>query len=109
MRFLFAGKFETQKAPDLLTAFIEAAMGDSVHPCWQETGKWRTSLKAMSSGNRSVHFRFSKPGYDAGIVQDGRYICIIIRGPGETWGLAVNEAMGLWAASCCQRQMRMRS
>ena len=93
--FLFAGKFEPKKAPDLLlTAFIEAAMGDSVHLVLAGNGQMEDELKAMSSGNRSVHFLgFQNQAMMPALYRMADIFVLPSRGPGETWGLAVNEAM----------------
>ena len=93
--FLFAGKFEAKKAPDLLlTAFMEAAMGDSVHLVMTGNGQMQDELKAMSSGNPSVHFLdFQNQAMMPALYRMANIFVLPSRGPGETWGLAVNEAM----------------
>jgi glycosyltransferase involved in cell wall biosynthesis len=91
---LFAGKFEPKKAPQLLLdAFLSLNM-PGVHLLFSGNGVLENSLKTKAGSNKHVHF----PGFQNQSVMPAVYqacdiFCLPSQGPGETWGLAVNEAM----------------
>ncbi len=91
---LFAGKLEEKKAPDLLLqAFINLAQ-PSVHLLFVGDGALLSDLKQQASAQPNVHFMgFQNQRYMPVIYQACDIFCLPSKGPGETWGLAVNEAM----------------
>jgi len=98
---LFAGKFEEKKDPlILLNAFIELDQSN-VHLLFVGNGALEEKLKRTAfrqaqddNGNKRVHFMdFQNQSKMPVIYQACNLLCLPSKGPGETWGLAVNEAM----------------
>nr|WP_294794368.1 glycosyltransferase family 4 protein [uncultured Mucilaginibacter sp.] len=91
---LFAGKFEEKKDPLLLlTAFLRLNKPDA-HLLFTGSGVLQQQLKTAASGNANVHFiDFQNQQYMPVVYQACDLFCLPSRGPAETWGLAVNEAM----------------
>ena len=90
--FLFAGKLEAKKAPEvLLDAF--AGLGPTPsHLVFAGSGPLEGALRARSVPN--VHFvGFQNQSRMPTVYRLGDVLVLPSRGPGETWGLAVNEAM----------------
>ncbi|KLT66642.1 glycosyltransferase family 4 protein [Pedobacter sp. BMA] len=93
---LFAGKFESKKDPEhLLHSFIELNRSN-VHLLFVGNGELEKSLKSkvMSSKLKNIHFMdFQNQTQMPVVYQACDLFCLPSQGPGETWGLAVNEAM----------------
>ncbi|RZL50479.1 MAG: glycosyltransferase [Pedobacter sp.] len=109
---LFAGKFENKKNPELLLqAFIELDL-QNVHLLFVGSGELEERLKLRvehiklsppptpSKGGQNlsieerVHFMdFRNQSMMPVVYQACDLFCLPSSGPGETWGLAVNEAM----------------
>jgi glycosyltransferase involved in cell wall biosynthesis len=91
---LFAGKFEEKKSPDLLLdAFLTLNMPNT-HLLFVGNGILEISLKTTAGKNSNVHFiNFQNQLAMPAIYQACNLFCLPSQGPGETWGLAVNEAM----------------
>ncbi|RZK37753.1 MAG: glycosyltransferase [Pedobacter sp.] len=108
---LFAGKLERKKSPDLLLqAFLELNTDDA-HLLFVGNGELEEYLKrvvksftnpppAPSKGGQNsptkerIHFvDFKNQSEMPVIYQACDLFCLPSKGPGETWGLAVNEAM----------------
>ena len=91
---LFAGKFEEKKSPDLLLdAFLTLNMPNT-HLLFVGNGILETALKTTAGKNSNVHFiNFQNQLAMPAIYQACNLFCLPSQGPGETWGLAVNEAM----------------
>lgn len=94
---LFAGKLELKKDPLLLlNAFTQLNL-DYVHVLFVGDGALAEQLKSVSQGIKNkklVHFLpFQNQQIMPVIYQSCDLFCLPSRGPGETWGLAVNEAM----------------
>lgn len=89
---VFAGKLEPKKDPELLlNAFIKLNK-TNVHLLFVGNGVLEESLKDTSYPN--VHFMdFQNQSHMPVIYQACDLFCLPSKGPGETWGLAVNEAM----------------
>lgn len=98
---LFAGKLESKKNPQiLLEAFNDAHLPPSVHCLFVGNGSEEMKLKKqVEEGQiKNVHFIDFQNQSDMPVVyQSADLFCLPSRGPGETWGLAINEAM---AAGC---------
>ncbi|MCO5936054.1 glycosyltransferase family 4 protein [Mucilaginibacter sp. RB4R14] len=89
---LFAGKFENKKAPLLLLKAFLLLNKPNVHLLFTGNGILEGPLKAVP--NQNVHFMdFQNQTYMPVIYQACNLFCLPSGGPGETWGLAVNEAM----------------
>ncbi len=91
---LFAGKFEEKKAPLLLlNAFLNAGK-PGTHLLFAGNGKLESVLKEKAAGQKNVHFLpFQNQSQMPALYQSSDLFCLPSAGPGETWGLAVNEAM----------------
>ena len=91
---LFAGKLEPKKAPDLLLrAFLERSAKDE-HILIVGTGILESELKRQAARCERVHFLgFQNQSVMPVVYRLGDVFALPSRGPGETWGLAVNEAM----------------
>jgi glycosyltransferase involved in cell wall biosynthesis len=93
--FLFAGKLQHQKNPELLLdsfAALHEASGARSHLVFVGNGELEVGLKAAAGGNNNVHFlpfqnQTSMPAvYRLGDV-------FVLPSRTETWGLALNESM----------------
>ena len=91
---VFVGKLERKKAPDvLLDAFLSGQSGLD-HLLFCGTGPMETQLVESASGRADVHFLgFQNQSQMPVAYRLGAVVVLPSRGPGETWGLAVNEAM----------------
>jgi glycosyltransferase involved in cell wall biosynthesis len=91
---LFAGKFEKKKDPlSLLEAFLNINI-NNVHLLLVGNGNLEGVMKDKAKGNSNVHFMdFQNQAYIPVIYQACDIFCLPSKGPAETWGLAVNEAM----------------
>ncbi|MFW5821374.1 MAG: glycosyltransferase family 4 protein [Bacteroidota bacterium] len=97
---LFVGKFETKKDPFLLLEAFKKV---------QERGnlaqKHRLKLLFAGNGELEEELREKSAGYDISfldfqnqskmpvVYRLGDTLCLPSRGPGETWGLVINEAL----------------
>jgi glycosyltransferase involved in cell wall biosynthesis len=94
---LFAGKFETKKRPlDLLRAF--AAIDGNAVLLFTGAGPLEGELKKEAGDRigRSVFFApFQNQSRMPVVYAAGNVLVLPSYGVGETWGLAVNEAMNL--------------
>lgn len=94
---LFAGKFEAKKSPQLLLSTFLKSRRDNVYLLMVGNGELEETLKKRAKlGNKLTHVFFEDfknqsemPVY----YQAADLFCLPSNGPGETWGLAVNEAM----------------
>lgn len=97
---LFAGKFEAKKRPlDLLEAFLGidvSRRGDAV-VLFVGAGVLEPQLRARSAGQEDVVFfaPFQNQSLMPRVYASGDVLVLPSFGSGETWGLAVNEAMNL--------------
>jgi glycosyltransferase involved in cell wall biosynthesis len=90
---LYAGKFQPKKDPLLLLdAFTRC--GESGHLVFVGNGTLETPLRARAGGRPDVHFMpFQNQQAMPAVYRVGDVFALPSRGPGETWGLALNEAM----------------
>ncbi|PZU98032.1 MAG: glycosyl transferase [Pseudanabaena sp.] len=97
---LFAGKFEDKKRPlDLIRAFIDANL-ESVVLLMVGAGKLEAELRQYVRENNIFSDRiFFAPFQNQSLMPRtyaaGDLFVLPSYGNGETWGLAVNEAMGM--------------
>ncbi len=91
---LFAGKVGEKKAPDvLLNAFLQLEHKEA-HLAVVGSGLMESTLKSRAAGDPRVHFLgFQNQSRMPVVYRLGDVFVLPSRGPGETWGLAVNEAM----------------
>ncbi|MDN5289009.1 MAG: glycosyltransferase family 4 protein [Mucilaginibacter sp.] len=94
MLILFSGKLEDKKDPVLLLqAFLQLNL-PHVHLLFAGSGALKSTLQQRIQGNKHIHFiDFQNQGYMPVVYQACDLYCLPSKGPGETWGLAVNEAM----------------
>jgi glycosyltransferase involved in cell wall biosynthesis len=90
---LFAGKFIDKKDPGLLIdAFIRC--GQDGHLVLVGNGALEDVLRSRVAGRGNVHFLpFQNQSVMPAVYRLGDVFVLPSRGPGETWGLALNEAM----------------
>jgi glycosyltransferase involved in cell wall biosynthesis len=91
---LFAGKLERKKAPDLLLRAMMNRTRSNEHLIIVGTGELEEQLRRMAHNAPNVHFLgFQNQSAMNVVYRLGDVFVLPSRGPGETWGLAVNEAM----------------
>ncbi len=94
---LFAGKLQAKKDPLLLLeAFVaaKATGGTAGHLVFVGNGDLEPELRFRARDRRNVHFLpFHNQRAMPAIYRLGDVFVLPSRGPGETWGLALNEAM----------------
>jgi glycosyltransferase involved in cell wall biosynthesis len=92
--FLFAGKLERKKSPDLLIkVFQESAFPFETHLVLVGNGELEPALKSLAT-RETVHFLgFQNQRMMPVVYRLGDVFVLPSEGPRETWGLAINEAM----------------
>lgn len=91
---LFAGKFEEKKSPLLLLQAFTELKPKQTHLLFVGNGVLETELKKMAARTARVHLMNFQNQSDMPVVyQSCDLFCLPSKGPGETWGLVVNEAM----------------
>ena len=94
---LFAGKLEPKKNPEFLLSAFDQLDNVSLHLLFVGNGVLEKSIKAKSfrlKSSKRIHFiDFQNQQKMPVIYQASQLFCLPSYGPGETWGLAVNEAM----------------
>jgi glycosyltransferase involved in cell wall biosynthesis len=92
--FLFAGKLEPKKNPELLLeSFIAASFEKNIHLVFVGNGELEEHLKSKSNST-NIHFlNFQNQSSMPGVYELANTFILPSAGPGESWGLAVNEAM----------------
>lgn len=92
--FLFAGKLIPKKNPDLLTrSFIDSNLKHA-HLVIVGNGSMEAELKKIAEGHNNIHFlEFQNQTQMPVIYKLCDVYVLPSKGPDETWGLAVNEAM----------------
>ncbi len=92
--FLFVGKFENKKNPLLLLNSFLKLGKPNAHLVFVGNGVLENELKEQSKNNSQVHFLpFQNQSKMPGIYRLGNILVLPSKGPNETWGLAINEAM----------------
>ena len=91
---VFVGKLEPKKAPDVLLDAFERLPAGSAHLIYCGTGPLEDDLRHRARQRGDVHFvGFQNQSRMPVAYRLGNVLLLPSRGPGETWGLAVNEAM----------------
>ncbi len=94
---LFAGKFESKKQPDFLVEAFLTVSKNSSKPfklLLVGNGPMDQELETISKNNHNIQILpFQNQTKMPLVYRLGNVFCLPSKGPGETWGLAVNEAM----------------
>jgi glycosyltransferase involved in cell wall biosynthesis len=91
---LFAGKLEQKKSPLLLLAAFLTLGKPNIHLLFVGNGIMEVPIKTKSSDHKNIHFiNFQNQSLMPVVYQACDLFCLPSKGPSETWGLAVNEAM----------------
>jgi len=92
--FVFVGKFQEKKNPLLLVRAFNQLRHPGARLLMVGDGKLGQLLKEAGRENEKIHFLpFQDQSRMPVIYRMGDIFCLPSQGPGETWGLAVNEAM----------------
>ncbi len=92
--FLFAGKLDYKKDPGLLIRAFRKIQNNEVHLIVLGNGPLEEKLKYKYSGTPNLHFiDFQNQSQMPVVYRLGDVLVLPSKGPVETWGLAVNEAM----------------
>jgi glycosyltransferase involved in cell wall biosynthesis len=90
---IYAGKLQPKKHPTLLLEAF-SALNDGSHLVFFGNGVLESELKARAGTHRNVHFLpFQNQSIMPLVYRVGDVFVLPSGGPGETWGLALNEAM----------------
>lgn len=94
---LFAGKFEDKKQPDfLIHALQQVNKGNEpkLKLLLLGNGPLEEDLKKLSANDKNIQFLpFQNQSMMPVVYRLCNVFCLPSQGPGETWGLAINEAM----------------
>lgn len=94
---LFAGKFENKKQPDFLVKAVIEANKKRTSPLkllLVGAGPLESELKQYADCHNFINIiPFQNQTQMPLVYRLGNVFCLPSKGPGETWGLAVNEAM----------------
>lgn len=93
---VFAGKLEPKKAPGLLLDAFRRLDRPDAHLVFAGSGPLEDDLKDRwkEDGGDRVHFLgFQNQSVMPTVYRLGSVVVLPSRGPNETWGLAINEAM----------------
>jgi glycosyltransferase involved in cell wall biosynthesis len=91
---LFAGKFEEKKDPEFLVTCFSQYNDPDIHLVLVGNGVMEDHLKSTYSDIKNLHFLpFQNQTQMPAIYGMADVFILPSKGPGETWGLAVNEAM----------------
>lgn len=93
---VFAGKFEAKKRPlDLLRAFVQAHLSRATL-LFVGAGALEQELRNQARGDERIRFApFQNQSRMPRVYAAADVVVLPSFGPGETWGLAINEAMCL--------------
>jgi glycosyltransferase involved in cell wall biosynthesis len=93
MVFLYAGKLQRKKNPDLLLDAF-SALKDGSHLVFVGNGELEVDVKRKAAAIENVHFMsFQNQSVMPAVYRLGDVFVLPSQGPEETWGLALNEAM----------------
>lgn len=91
---LFAGKLEVKKNPFFLVQLLKKHTDPRLKVIFVGNGKLEASLKAAALEDKRILFLDFKNQLEMpGIYRLANLVVLPSAGPGETWGLALNEAM----------------
>lgn len=91
---VFCGKFQPKKNPLLLIAAFKKLNLPNTHLFMVGNGELEDVLRKEAEGFTNIHcLPFQNQSLMPAVYRLGQIFCLPSQGPGETWGLAVNEAM----------------
>jgi len=91
---LFVGKFESKKNPLILIEAAKKINDKRLHFVFVGNGDWEDEMKKQSNGMTNIHYlAFQNQSRMPVIYYMSDILALPSQGPGETWGLVVNEAM----------------
>lgn len=92
--YVFAGKLEPKKDPLLLIEVFQQLEGEDLRLVLTGTGVLEEEAKQRAKKDPRIHFLgFQNQQQMPVVYRLGDVFVLPSRGPGETWGLSVNEAM----------------
>jgi glycosyltransferase involved in cell wall biosynthesis len=92
--FLFAGKLEEKKQPGMLADAFTKINNEHAHLIIAGNGVLENELKEKYSGNSRIHLLpFQNQSAMPGLYAACDVFVLPSKGPNETWGLCLNEAM----------------
>lgn len=92
--YVFAGKLEPKKDPLLLIEVFQQLEGEDLRLVLTGTGVLEEEAKQRAKGDPRILFLgFQNQQQMPVVYRLGDVFVLPSRGPGETWGLSVNEAM----------------
>ena len=92
--FLFAGKLESKKNPGLLLSAFIQLNHEHTHLIIAGNGPLEKTLKTCYRNHQRIHFiTFQNQSRMPALYSACNIFVLPSQGPGETWGLSVNEAM----------------
>jgi len=99
--FLFVGKMEPKKQPLMMgDAFCKIDSNTKSHLIFIGSGELESALKSRFQDHPRIRFvGFQNQQAMPIWYRVGNVVCLPSKGPGETWGLAVNEAMACGCAA----------
>jgi glycosyltransferase involved in cell wall biosynthesis len=91
---LFCGKFQQKKEPILLLNAFMALNDFRLHLILVGNGELEKEIQQYAGDSANIHLmQFQNQSMMPAVYRLGDIFCLPSKGPGETWGLAVNEAM----------------
>ncbi|MCB9015282.1 MAG: glycosyltransferase family 4 protein [Lentimicrobiaceae bacterium] len=91
---LFVGKFEAKKNPVLLLRAFVACNQPDVHLVFVGNGILENEMRTLAANAKNIHFLpFQNQSKMPVVYHLANILALPSQGPGETWGLVVNEAM----------------
>jgi glycosyltransferase involved in cell wall biosynthesis len=91
---LFCGKFEPKKNPLILAKALKNINNPNIKGLFIGSGQLELELKELAKNIDNIRFLpFQNQKSMPVIYRLGDVLCLPSSGPGETWGLVVNEAM----------------
>lgn len=91
---VFCGKFQQKKNPSLLIEAFKKLSNINCHLFMVGNGELEDELRKQAKGYNNIHLLpFQNQSLMPAVYRLGQIFCLPSSGPGETWGLAVNEAM----------------
>lgn len=92
--FLYAGKLENKKSPGLLINAFKEVAASNIHLIIIGNGALEKKIKTRNSSVSNLHFiDFQNQSQMPIIYRLGEVLVLPSKGPIETWGLSINEAM----------------
>jgi glycosyltransferase involved in cell wall biosynthesis len=92
--FLFAGKLEPKKDPIILLRAFQKLNQKDIRLVFAGHGVLESKLKSLADGNSQVVFLpFQNQQIMPILYRLANVFVLPSKGPGETWGLAINETM----------------